>query len=219
MPKSDQPVSRTNRMGKTYYLHAATTKKGAIRYVMKTTRAGALSAVPDGMEIVEGPNGEISARKIQVREINPLEIQFIEAKLAALGLQGYRVAEKGPHLTVYEPWRSATDLQELHDFLAGGQRSELSVLSRMFPDGNPFLDSVGAIGLSESNVDEQLASSRVEPVLQFTLKDKAKRTFSVARMSYRGAGGWHSLSRGLSLQKAAESYLKHLGKESFFELV
>jgi hypothetical protein len=225
MAKPDKPVSRTNRMGKTYYLHAATTKKGATRYVMKTTRAGALDAVPDGMEIVEGPNGEVSARKIQAREINPLEIQLIEAKLAALGLRGYRVAEKGPHLTVYEPWRSAGDLQELADSLNGARMSELSILSRMFPDGNPFLDSAresvprAELGRSDSRIDEMLDTSRVEPVLRFTLEDKAKRMFSVDRMTYRGSGGWHSLSWKMSLQKAAETYLKHLGKESFFELM
>jgi len=225
MAKPDKPVSRTNRMGKTYYLHAATTKKGATRYVMKTTQAGALDAVPDGMEIVEGPNGEVSARKIQAREINPLEIQLIEAKLAALGLRGYRVAEKGPHLTVYEPWRSAGDLQELADSLTGARMSELSVLSRMFPAGNPFLDSAREmIDQAESRpsglrIDEMLDSSRVEPVLRFTLEDKAKRTFSVERMTYRGDGGWHWIARAMPLQKAAETYLKHLGKESFFELM
>lgn len=225
MAKPDKSVSRTNRMGKTYYLHAATTKKGATRYVMKTTRAGALDAVPDTMEIVEGPNGEISARKIQAREINPLEIQLIEAKLAALGLRGYRVAEKGPHLTVYEPWRSAGDLQDLADSLNSMRMGELSILSRMFPDGNPFLDSEEETMLraefrpSDSNIDEMLESSRVEPVLRFTLEDKAKRMFSVDRMTYRGDGGWHSLSWKMSLQKATDTYLKHLGKESFFELM
>ena len=225
MAKPDKPISHTNRMGKTYYLHAAATKKGATRYVMKTTRASALDAVPEGMEIVEGPNGEVSARKIQAQEINPLEIQLIEAKLAALGLRGYRVAEKGPHLTVYEPWRSAGDLQDLADLLTGARMSELSVLSRMFPNGNPFLDSATEmIGQTESKpsglgIDEMLDSSRVEPVLRFTLEDKAKRTFSVERMTYRGSGGWHSLSWKMNLQKAADTYLKHLGKESFFELM
>lgn len=219
MAKSDKPVSRTNRMGKTYYLHAATTKKGATRYVMKTTRAGALDAVPDGLEIVEGPNGEVSARKIMAREINPLEIQLIEAKLAALGLRGYRVGEKGPTLTVYEPWRSAGDLQELADSLSGARMSEMNFLSRMFPDGNSFLDSARKIGLSDLSIDAELASSRVEPVLRFTLEDKARRMFSVERMTYRGDGGWRSLDFNLSLPKAAEIYLKHLGKESFFELM
>lgn len=219
MAKSGHIVSRTNRMGKTYYLHAATTKKGATRYVMKTTRAGALDAVPDGMEIVEGPNGEVSVRKILAREINPLEIQLIEAKLAALGLRGYRVAEKGPHLTVYEPWRTAGDLQELADMLNGARMSELGILARIFPDGNPFLDSTRETGMSDLKIDAKLDSSRVEPVLRFTLEDKSKRMFSVERMTYRGDGGWHSLSWKISLQKAAETYLKHLGKESFFELM
>lgn len=219
MAKSAKPVSRTNRMGKTYYLHAATTKKGATRYVMKTTRAGALDAVPDGMEIVEGPNGEISARKIVAREINPLEIQLIEAKLVTLGLRGYRVAEKGPHLTVYEPGRSVGDLQELADMLSCARMSEMNFLSRMFPDGSPFLDSARETGLSDLSIDAKLASSRVDPVLRFTLEDKAKRMFSVERMTYRGDGGWRSLDFSLSLQKAAETYLKHLGKEGFFELM
>ncbi len=225
MVKPDKPISHTNRMGKTYYLHAATTKKGATRYVMKTTQAGALDAVPDGMEIVEGPNGEVSARKIQAQEINPLEIQLIEAKLAALGLRGYRVGEKGPHLTVYEPWRSAGDLQELADSFNSANMIGLKFLSRMFPDGDPFLDSAtestrrAEFRSSDSGIDKMLETSRVEPVLRFTLEDKAKRMFSVERMTYRGSGGWHSLSWKMSLQKAAETYLKHLGKESFFELM
>ena len=58
MAKPDKSVSHTNRRGKTYYLHITTTEKGATRFVLKTTRAGALDALPDGLEIVEGPNGE-----------------------------------------------------------------------------------------------------------------------------------------------------------------
>lgn len=221
MAKPDKPISRTNRMGKTYYLHAATTKKGATRYVMKTTRAGALDAIPDGMEIVEGPNGEVSARKILAQEINALEVRLIEAKLVALGLRGYRVAEKGLHLTVYEPWRSAGDLQDIADSLNSARMSELSILSRIFSN----LDAAGETALraefrpSDVRIDNMLESSRVEPVLRFTLEDRAKRTFNVERMTYRGDGGWHWIGRAMPLQKAAETYLKHLGKESFFELM
>lgn len=221
MAKSYHIVSRTNRMGKTYYLHAATTKKGATRYVMKTTRAGALDSVPDGMEIVEGPNGEVSVRKIIAPEINPLEIRLIEAKLAALGLRGYRVAEKGRHLTVYEPWRSAGDLHDLADSLNGARISEQSLLSRIFSNLDPAGQAAFRTELSspDSRIDKMLETSRVEPVLRFTLEDKAKRMFSVERMTYRGDGGWHSLAWMVSLQKAADTYLKHLGKESFFELM
>jgi len=223
MNTSKNPIAHTNRRGKTYYLHAATTKKGAVRYVMKTKPEGALTAVPEGMEIVEGPNGEVSARRIQPQEINPLEIQLVEAKLAALGLLGYRAAAKGQDIVVYEPQRTIEDLREIADIVSGGQMAETRHLSRIFPELGSAMDAVrAALGVEMENTiaaraESLVETSRVEPILRFTLKDKKGRIFSVDRMTFRGSGGWRWLSAGMPLGEAADTYLKHLGKDSFFE--
>mgnify|MGYP001205295511 CR=1 FL=1 len=37
-------------------------------------------------------------------------------------------------------------------------------------------------------------------------------------MTYRGEGGWHVLD-ALPLGAAAKRYVKHLGRDSFFELI
>ena len=59
---------------------------------------------------------------------------------------------------------------------------------------------------------------RYAPVLQFKLIDKKDRRFMVARMTYRGEGGWHTLDV-MQLAAAATYYIRHLGKDSFFDLV
>ncbi len=37
-------------------------------------------------------------------------------------------------------------------------------------------------------------------------------------MTYRGEGGWHALGT-MPLAAAARKYAKHLGRDSFFELI
>ena len=108
-----ESTSHTNRKGKTYYLHAVRTRKGTLRHVMKASAKGALSGLPDGHEIVEGVNGEVSVRRKRPQPINPLETQLVESGLDKLGLKGYRVAAKDKHITVYEPIKKEEDLREI----------------------------------------------------------------------------------------------------------
>lgn len=114
MPKKKgASVSHTNRHGVTYFLHRTATKKGATRYVMKKSAEGALAAIPEGMEIVEDPNGLVSARRIQPQRIAPEEVALIEGHIATLGLRGYRTAASGYYITVYAPLQSVEEIEEI----------------------------------------------------------------------------------------------------------
>jgi hypothetical protein len=55
------------------------------------------------------------------------------------------------------------------------------------------------------------------PVMRFTL-DKPQKKYRVERRCYRGDSDWILLSFG-SLPTLLNKYLKHIGKESFFDLM
>lgn len=60
---------------------------------------------------------------------------------------------------------------------------------------------------------------RVEAVLRFELVDRDARTFEVRRMTWRGEGGWsHPLGHG-ALAVLVRGIVKHLGRDSFFDLM
>lgn len=61
-------------------------------------------------------------------------------------------------------------------------------------------------------------SMRFFPVLRFRLVDEDERLFLAERMTYSGDRGWWSLET-LPLAEAVKRYVRHLGKESFFELM
>ena len=197
MRKTVEPISHTNRKGKTYYLHAATRKSGKTVYVMKPSAEGGLTELPDGYSITEGVNGEVSVGRQKPRQITEQEEAQVSAALERLGLKHYRCAAKDAYLIIYEPLHSGADLRETASELAG-----------------PFF------GQLNSWIADKLAAGPLEPVMRFQLVDKEQRLFTVERMTYRGEGGWHWLTgRGEPLPELAEKYLPHLGKESFFDLI
>lgn len=57
------------------------------------------------------------------------------------------------------------------------------------------------------------------PIMRFTLEDKAKRLFTAERFCFMGRiDDWIYIGDTDSLNKQARKFIKHLGKESFFEL-
>ena len=55
--------------------------------------------------------------------------------------------------------------------------------------------------------------------MRFVLVDKAERLFAPERYCFRGSvDDWISIGPPAPLEKLAAKYLKHLGRESFFEL-
>ena len=65
VPADTEVLAFTNRRGAAYYLHEGKTKTGKARYfAAKTTRRGALSAMPVGYEISESINGVVSVGRV-----------------------------------------------------------------------------------------------------------------------------------------------------------
>lgn len=236
-----QALQYTNRKGDTYYLHAATRRGGGRAYVLKRSSEGGLPALPPGFEIVENVNGLASVRRARERIISDREEALVRAALVKR-LARYRYEIKDATITIFEPDTDADELAELlghnpFETLPLGHGAEVERRLR------------GQMGDSAVNdylrQRREKLRARAEPmmhygpVMRFRLADRgsrldktksrlakckpglaagAPRLFEVARMTYRGKGGWWTLDH-LPLVAAVKKYVRHLGRESFFELI
>jgi len=181
----------TNRRGTTYYLHQTTTKTGRTRYIMKKTKGdGGPDALPDGYEIVETINGQVSIRKAKPREIYEFEEAVVRQALEQQGLKWWEVEVKGPALIIHEPV----------------QRLDL-LLSFIMPRD-----------ASADRIDKEARRrARYTPVAKLTLHDPKARTFAVQRWCYLGSiDNWIPLKSAMTLGDALDFLVPHLGQESFF---
>ncbi len=208
-----------NRKGASYYLHGRAVRDGTTRYTLKRTKEGALAELPHGYEVVESVNGQASVRRTRVRHISPEEEAIVSYGLKQHDLSDYRLEIQGLHITVFEPDRNpaalAAEFNPLKTMPAGiGARVEAMVRERF---GEEVVDQY--IRERQEALRQQFEGTvRYTPALRFKLVDRKNRVFEVARMTYRGDGGWHALD-SLPLTTAVAKYVKYLGCESFFELI
>ena len=231
-----EPISYTNRKGKTYYLHQSTTKTGKPRYTMKAVKKGAETELPDGYEITENVNGQVSVGIARPRQITEIEEQFIRDKLAALDLRWYRCQVKDACLIIYEPITSYEQAREVieafmdpiemmrRDFghLSGFDNmvEEITQSDAYRAYLNEVADPERRQAMVDQKIEERFGDVRVEPVLQFELVDAENRRFWVHRMCFTGEPDWLPIDPNpLSINEAADRYMPHLGQESFFELL
>ncbi len=214
-----QSFEYTNRKGIIYYVHARPGRAGAMRYTLKRSKEGALSELPAGHEVVENVNGQPSVRRVRAHEITAEEEAEVRSNLVQRRLAAYRFEIKDAQITIFEPDR---DLQEM-----AGEFSPFVVMPAGIGDrvkamlGQRFGGAAVERYVRErqERLREALARAvRYAPVMRFRLVDRKRRLFEVARMTYRGEGGWHVLDV-LPLAAATRRYVKHLGRDSFFELV
>ncbi len=210
--------SYTSRKGVTYYVHARLRKKGGVSYVLRRTPEEALSGLPEGYEVVENVNGQASVRRARPRLITPEEEAQVAASLEAHGLKDYRVEVKGRYLTVFEPSTDPEEVAEVFDPLGLGGGLD-----------GPFKDVMRHL-LGDELIDRYIREKRQTfaesvrqklqffPVLRFELAKGEPRQFHVERRHYSGDGGWLSLAT-LRLERGLKRYVRHLGKDSFFELM
>jgi hypothetical protein len=208
-----------NRKGVSYYLHARPGHDGTMRYTLKRSREEALAKLPTGYEVVESVNGQASVRRARARYISPDEEALVRYGLRRHDLSDYRLEIKGLHITIFEPDRDPAaivpEFNPLEMMPAGiGERVQAMMRERFGED------SVEQYVRERQGVlRQQLERTvRYSPVLRFKLADRKSRVFEVARMTYRGEGGWHALD-ALPLTTAVAKYVKHLGRDSFFDLM
>ena len=192
-------VAYTNRMGVTFYAHVGRTKTGKPRYfVAKTIGDGALSALPDGFEIIESINGVVSVRRIPTGTpvVLPGDLDLARAELSRHGhLASHRADVVKGEIIVFEP-AGALDPAGFADM---AQRWGLGF---------------GALGGFAARVKQRI---RYAPVMKFVPAGDGK--YSVHRMTYRGHGGWSwTLATG-TLEGLLARYIRPIGTNEFFELL
>ncbi|WP_163538665.1 hypothetical protein [Gracilibacillus sp. YIM 98692] len=182
-------VQYTNFRGDEYFLHARQTKKGNLSYYFKKN---------DSNTKVESiPEGyeiyEHPNGRVFLTKIAKKKIKDEELRLMEKAIQ------------LYSP---------IKDFKLDVKQKSIYIYTYENPvsiDEEPLV--------VEALSDPKYKTYDVQ--LCFTLVDKKTREFKVERKSYTGEkeDQWLFLEQSTDLQSIVEKYVKHLGKESFYQLV
>jgi hypothetical protein len=185
------PVTHVNRKRDTYYLHAGTTKTGKPRHwFAKSTEGDLVESMPEGYEVYENPDAQVFLRKIMPQLVTPAEVAMVEDGLKRYAPgQNCLVDVQGEHIVVYHAERVLLDLDRF------------------------------SFGFRELPTYH----GRYMKVMQFILAHKKDRTFRVQRWCFRGSIDrwidlWDSRSEG-KLADLVKTFCRHVGQESFFELM
>jgi hypothetical protein len=189
------PVTYTNRKGQITYLHQRTTKSGKPSYHFAFKSEGELvETLPDGFEIYESPNGQVFLRRIQREIITSQELDVVNREMKRhRHLKAYKAEVKAHAITLFEPDQDVDGLSALI--------SELS-------------------GFSSKLGEDWLAKHLTyAPIMRFILLDETDRTFVMERRYFSDASDqWISVGLPGKLTHLARTYIKHLGRESFFDM-
>jgi hypothetical protein len=190
------PITHTNAKGKTYYLRQGTTKTGKLKYYFSMQSEGTLAvSIPEGFEIYETPNAQVFLRRIPPKIITDEERQVVEDGMRQYAsVQDYKIDVRG----------NAIEIHTAH------QDSE--TFSEMFTRARPDLDQTKIAAFVAQVV-------HYSPMMQFLLEDAPRRTFTAQRYCFIGSiDDWIDIGHG-TLTSLLKRYVKHLGKESYFDLL
>lgn len=193
------PLSHTNRRGQVYFLQSKATKTGKVGYSFTTKISGTpVNELPAGYEIWESPdNAQVHCRKIKPSRISPAEKQLlVDIVQKESAMPHFVVDVDGDALMVY-----TADIDEDINRVLAIDRF------RMTLDVDRWRERM-------------LADAQYQPMLKFTLTRGPDRAFQVHRWCFRGSvDGWLSLHVAGSLEEMAKRFTRHLGRESFLELM
>ena len=197
------PVTYTNRKGYTYYLCQGLTKKGNPRYFFsRTLKDTVLEEIPQGYEIRESVNGNVSLAKIRPVELLDSEIRAVQEALNAHPkARLYRKDVKPRQITIYES--------------LGADIGHLSKpLKRLLGSEAQTQD------LMQQIQEEEYTRAQFSPVMRFTLTDDEHRFFVAERMCYRGSvEDWIEIEIDKTIDELCARLISKLGTEGFFDLI
>lgn len=188
-------IQHTSRTGKTYYLHTGPKRGGGVQYFFSTRPTGSLTAhLPAGFEIYESVHGQVFLRRSQPRLLRDEERACIARGVATRrGNNLNKVEVRGDTLTIFE------------------SADNFSALAESFGSFPPRDHS------KQEELRERFAS--YQAVLRFILVDQERRLFAPERYCFRGSvDDWISIGPPEPIERLAAKYLKHLGRDSMFEL-
>jgi len=190
-------ITHRNRRGDLYYLHEGKTKTGKPKYFFSRKRDGTLvTTVPAGFEVYESPNALVLLRRIVPCPVTGDETRTVsDAVKQNVKARNAIIDTKGGAITVFmpsfDPAESADEL--VADYPFQGRARLLSVLER---------------------------SVYFSPMMRFVLIDEKTREYQAERWCLMGSiDDWISVGAPGPLPKLARQFCRHLGRESFFELM
>jgi hypothetical protein len=189
------PVSYVNRRGQTYYLHRGKDKAGKPMHYFSLKPEGLVAdTMPAGLEIYEHPSGQVFLRRPPPRRITDKEIAVVEEEIARFPhLRCHLVDVRKDTITVYVPDQDMAELQQFYG--RWGVRDSESI---------------------QRAIDRTVSYS---PMMQFILVDPEKRIFEAKRYCFLGSiDDWVHIGGPDTLSHLAEQYIKHLGRESYYNL-
>jgi hypothetical protein len=144
--------------------------------------------------VYENPEGQVFLRKKRPTIIRDSEIRVVDEGMRKYSdIKYYRLDTKKNAIIVY-----------LAD-------QDIETMRELFPGG--YILKYGGM---EKALDSILNYS---PMMRFALTDNEKRMFVVERYCFLGSiDDWINIGGLDKLENLTKKYLKHLGKESFFEL-
>ena len=186
------PFTYTNRRGQLYYLRSGPKKGGGLQYFFSRDPAGeGTDKIPDGFEVYESIHGQVFLRRKKPQLIRIEEADLLRNTLAGLSnAHRYQSELKHNMLIVHE---NGTDLSGLAKFGLPVTPTQAEEMSRKF--------------------------ASYMPVMRFVLQDPISRHFAPERYCFRGSvDDWFSIGEPGALPSLLRKFLKHLGKETIFEL-
>ena len=190
-------ITYTNAKGQTYFLHQGRTKTGKPTYYFSLKREGQLAeSIPDGFEIYENPNTQVFLRRIPPQLITDEERQIVaDGMRRYASVEAYRIDVKGKTIVIY---------------LADQDSDAL---------GRIVQEHASSLVEKERIMTVLRQQSHYSPMMQFILADEKRRRFWPQRYCFRGSiDDWIGIGLPDTLSNVVKTYVKHLGKESYFEL-
>lgn len=185
-------VERTSRTGKRYYLHVKTTVAGKTNCFFSTDNDGPLAEqIPEGYEVYENVDGQVFLRKKTKQVILPDELAIVETALRQHG----------------EPWQYRAEVKK--NAIIVHEAGDMGGIERL---ANTF-------GHRSLSAAEKARFASYMAVLRFVLHDKKARLFTTDRFCFKGSiDDWINVGGPGTLMSQVHEYVKHLGRESFYEL-
>ena len=187
-------LQHTTRTGKAYYLHVGRGKCGKPKYFCSTDPDGPLvNAVPEGFEIYENVNAQVFLRRKQPKLISDKEVAMVKESLKRYAEEWrYQVEVKKAAITIHEA-----------------------------PDNTAGLERIALPWINKAAIKESLIQNAIYmAVMRFVLADEEKRLFLAERFCFRGSvDDWIDIGGPpQKLPVLLKKFVKHLGKESLFEI-
>ena len=187
-------IQHVARNGKTYYLHVIAGKDGKPKYHFSTRPGGAVAeSVPPGFEIYENVQGQVFLRRTTPRLISDAELDAVKVALRRHTDEWrYKVEVKKNAMIIYEA-----------------------------ADNLSTLESIALPWVSKDAIKQTaIQSAAYTAMMRFVLADREERLFLAERFCFRGAvDDWIDIGGSpQELPIVIRKFIKHLGRESLFEL-